>query len=127
MRTRHKILLCLIPLYVITGIGGYYSHSATLRRETQSIYDRAKERDHVDADIAAKMGIKPRQPRVFETGPTDLKPLCKVNWCVPVLPGVLFANSYYQVGPLFGKGGFKIVIYYGFGSWAIGPIWGWIS
>jgi hypothetical protein len=99
MRRRYKILILLIFLYAVTWIGGYYSHSATLRREAQFRYDGFK-RDAVLAAVAAKGG-----------------PTSKVEWCFPLLPGVLIANSYYVLGPGFGQGGLKIVFYYGLGSW----------
>jgi hypothetical protein len=43
-------------------------------------------------------------------------PTSKVNWCIPVLPGVLLADSSISQGPLSAEGGVKIVIYYGVGS-----------
>lgn len=122
MRARSKILLCLVPLYVVTWIGGYYSHSASLKRETQRRYEAAQKSDAEYAAFAAREGVPPFRQRAHKDGPK-----CGVHWSAPVLPGVLIADSYYSVGPLYGRGGVKIVIYYGFGSWAIGPIWGWIS
>ncbi len=122
MRVRRKIVIWLIPLYLLTWIGGYYSHSATLKRETQKLYDAAKQRDAEIADIAAKERSEAPRPQVHKDGPVS-----KVEWCFPVLPGILLADSYYVVGPLYGRGGVKIVVYYGFGSWATEPIWGWIS
>jgi hypothetical protein len=122
MRTRRKIVICLIPLYLLTWIGGYLSHSASLKRETEILFVRAKQIDDEYAASAADEGREAPRPIVRKNGPVS-----KVEWCFPVLPGVLIADSYYVVGPLYGRGGVKIVIYYGFGSWAIGPIWGWIS
>jgi hypothetical protein len=122
MRARRKITLCLIPLYVVTWIGGYYSHSDSLNRETQRLYEAAQKSDAEYAALAAKEGSAPLRPQAHKDGPKY-----GVSWCAPVLPGVLIADSYYSVGPLYGRGGVKIVIYYGFGSWASSPIWGWIS
>jgi hypothetical protein len=122
MRTRRKIAICLIPLYLVTWIGGYYSHSAILKRDTQRLYDAAKQRDTEFAADAAKGGFEAPRPMTR----TD-SPVSKVEWCFPVFPGVLIADSYYVIGPLYGRGGVKIVFYYGFGSWATKPIWGWIS
>ncbi len=50
-----------------------------------------------------------------------------MDWCFPLLPGVLITNSWYQCGPLFGKGGVKLVLYYGVGSMEILTMNGWIS
>jgi len=122
MRARYKIAVWLIPLYIITWVGGYYGHSATLKRETEIRYENAKKADLEYAALAAKEGAKPLRPQVSKNGP-----ISKVEWCVPVLPGILIADSYYVVGPLYGRGGVKIVVYYGFGSWASEPIWGWIT
>jgi hypothetical protein len=49
-----------------------------------------------------------------------------VSWCVPILPGVLLANSHYVVGPLYGKGGYKLVFYYGWDSREV-VLAGWMS
>lgn len=57
-----------------------------------------------------------------EEGPTT-----GVNWCIPLLPGVLLADSYEVLGPLHGRGMAKIVFYYGVGSVVICELWGWIS
>jgi hypothetical protein len=122
MCTRRKSVICLIPLYLLTWIGGYLSHSASLKRETETLYDRVKQVDDEYTASAAKEGREAPRPILSKNGPVS-----KVEWCFPVLPGVHIADSYYVVGPLYGRGGIKIVIYYGFGSWAIGPIWGWIS
>lgn len=122
MHVRRKVLVCFSALYVITWIGGYYSHSASLKRQTQILYDNAKKADAEKAAFAAKEGTAPPRAQAYEDGPRSV-----VNWCFPVFPGVLVADSAYRVGPLYGRGGFKIVIFYGFGSWAIGPFWGWIS
>jgi hypothetical protein len=122
MRTRRKIAICLILLYLITWIGGYYSYSANLKHSTQEIYDRAKQRDDEFAAAVAKEGGQPSRSRVFKDGPQS-----EIHWCFPILPGILIADSHWIVGPLFGRGGIKIVVYYGFGSWASKPFGGWIS
>lgn len=122
MRARHKILLCLIPLYAFTWIGGYYSHSASLKREALQRYDAAKKSDAEHTALAIELVAAPPRPQARETGPVS-----GVAWCVPVLPGILVADSYYVIGPLYGRGGIKIVIFYGCGSWASDPLWGWIA
>jgi hypothetical protein len=122
MRIRRKILFWLIPLYLVTWIGGWVSHSAALKRDAQRRYEAAQKSDAEYAALAAKEGQPPSRPQAGKTGPhTD------VSWCFPILPGVLIADSYYVVGPLYGRGGIKVVIFYGFGSLASEPLWGWIS
>lgn len=61
-------------------------------------------------------------PHIFKGGPAT-----GVDWCFPLLPGILITNSWYQCGPLFGKGGVKLVLYYGVGSLEILALNGWIS
>ncbi|HEV3144100.1 MAG TPA: hypothetical protein VGZ47_09475, partial [Gemmataceae bacterium] len=60
--------------------------------------------------------------RVREGGPKT-----GVKWCVPVLPGVLLADSYKVIGPLNGSGGVKVVLYYGIDSVEVCTLYGWIS
>jgi hypothetical protein len=119
---RSKIFFSLIVLYLITWIGGYKSHSAFMKREAQRLYQEAKQRDDQDAAMSRAFGNPVGRPRVSEHGPQS-----DVTWCVPLLPGVLIANSFYVVGPLYGRGGIKVVIYYVFGSWACEPFGGWVS
>ena len=122
MHARRKILLWLIPLYAVTWVGGYFSHSASLKGEAQRLFDAAQKSDAEYAALAAKEGVAPFRLKASKTGPVS-----GVSWCVPVLPGVLIADSYYVVGPLYGRGGVKVVIFYCVGSWASSPLWGWIA
>jgi hypothetical protein len=43
-------------------------------------------------------------------------PQTKVKWCVPLLPGLLLANSSETLGPLIGHGSLKLVFYDGTGT-----------
>lgn len=112
----------VLLLYAITWIGGYVSHRHAIRVDAQQRYDDAQKREREEAAWYAQTGSE--QPdRITRDG----GPIANVNWCFPVFPGVLVADSYYVVGPLYGRGGVSIVIYYGIGSLQIGPIAGWIS
>jgi len=122
MRIRRKIIVWLIPLYLVTWIGGWMSHAAALKIDAQRRYEAAQKSDAEYAALAAKEGQTPFRPQAGKTGPHT-----GVSWCFPILPGVLIADSYYVVGPLYGRGGIKLVIFYGFGSLASEPLWGWIS
>lgn len=122
MRFRRKIFFWLIPIYLVTWIGGSMSHSAALKSDAQRRYDAAQRSDAEYAALAAKEGQPPPRPQAGKTGPRT-----GVSWCIPILPGVLIADSYYVIGPLYGRGGVKIVFYFGFGSWATKPFGGWIS
>jgi hypothetical protein len=126
LRAHFKAILCISALYIITWIGGYRSHSEMLNRETQWRYDAAKAEDAQDKAASAKTTTTNTPPaavsRIYKDGPNAI-----VYWCFPVLPGVLIAKSGFVVGPLYSEGGIKLVIYYGWGSWASEPIWGWVS
>ena len=53
------------------------------------------------------------------------QPSSRVDWCIPLLPGVLLADSSYHIGPLWAAGGPKLVVYYGFGTFEIPLPVGW--
>jgi len=62
--------------------------------------------------------------------PIELRPegpASDVNWCLPLLPGVLLADSAYFIGPIYAKRTTKIVVYYGVGSFTALELWGWIT
>jgi hypothetical protein len=42
-------------------------------------------------------------------------PSSNVDWCFPVLPGILLTESGYSIGPRCGTEGVKIIYFYGFG------------
>jgi len=112
----------VVLLYAITWIGGSNSHRHNLKVDAQRMYNDAEEQELEQATWYNQDGMG--QPRRITR---DGGPISKVDWCFPLLPGVLIADSYYIVGPLYGRGGISIVIYYGFGSAQIGPIAGWVS
>ena len=122
MRARHKILIGLIALYLVTWIGGYYSYSTSLKNETQIRYENAKKADSKYGDLAPGEPVRWPVARAGEHGPVS-----GVRWCFPLLPGVLVASSYYYVGQLYGEDGVRFVIFYGYGSRASRLIWGTMS
>lgn len=68
--------------------------------------------------------------RTMKFHPIELRqggPTSGVRWCVPVLPGVLLADSYYCVGPLCAAGGVKIVLYDGLGPVEVPTPWYWVT
>lgn len=109
-------------LYAVTWIGGFISHGHAVKVDAQKRYDDAQQRELEEAAWYAQTGSE-KPNRITRDG----GPIANVNWCFPILPGVLIADSEYIVGPLYGRGGVSIVIYYGVGSLQIGPIAGWIS
>jgi hypothetical protein len=107
-------------LYTVTWIGGRYTYSRDLHRYAESLRARGQRLEADENAFASKNGLPLRSRELFSV------PRAEVNWCFPLLPGVLVADSEYVIAPLWGEGGMKIVIYYGFGTIAI-PINNWRS
>lgn len=123
MRKRSwRCWLVIAALYGLTWIGGSIFHQRMLAAQAQQLYDKARARELEVAEWNMREGSTPPR-RVTRDG----GPIAKVKWCLPILPGVLVVDSYYVIGPLFGKGGVSLVIYYGLGSREFLPIWGWRS
>lgn len=109
---RRKILACVLALlYFQTWVGGRISHAHKLRDFTEATFRKAELQNQELVILANKLGDK-------DFRPTELhkKPISTVKWCVPVLPGIILTDSAYYVGPLWARGGVKIVFFYGFGS-----------
>jgi hypothetical protein len=110
MKPRIRLLAVVACLYAVTGIGGYYSHADALAAEADERYAFAEKRNRErDANNP-----------LFATGPVT-----GIDWCAPIMPGVLIANSHQQIGPGFGGGSYKIIVYYGFGSTVLMKGGGW--
>lgn len=73
-----------------------------------------------------RQGLVPAD-EVYSTELLAGGPKSAVNWCLPILPAVLLADSEYVVGPLYGSGSAKIVFYFGSGSVTLLELWGWRS
>jgi hypothetical protein len=155
MLKRKRLGMCiLVPLYLITWVGGWISHARQLRRHTESGYRALESRREefagfnreLSSFIVSSLGRVSFQPNPWLLGPTakvlilagncgvpDRRlvhadgPKSGVFWCVPILPGLLLADSYYSIGPLAAAGGSKLVIYWGFGSTEIPFLWYWIA
>ena len=101
----------LAVLYAVTWIGGRRSHARDLQNRARADWIVANAMNQKAAYAAAHDGLS---LPVVELRPGG--PVAKMEWCVPVLPGLLVADSYYAVGPLWGTGGPKLVLFYGWGS-----------
>jgi hypothetical protein len=120
MRKRKRLLIGIL-LYAITWVGGWISHSQAIKAEAERRWRNAqlrKERDY--AELLKRGEELPIYAQVHAEGPFS-----RVVWCVPVLPGVLLADSDYVVGPLNAEGGVKLVLWYGFGSTEVCTLLGW--
>lgn len=123
MSRRRKILLVVGLLYVVTWIGGWRSHRYEISAEAHTRYQQAQDKNRASAQDASTAATdESTLIRLRDGGPVS-----GVDWCVPLLPGVLLANSHYIVGPLYGKGTTKLVVFYGLGSKTLWELWGWIA
>ena len=123
MRHSRKVWLVVAALYAFTWVGGWISHQRGLSAHARHLYEQAQKSEIEEASLYKQQGNSYQPRRITRDG----GPIATVNWCFPVLPGVLIADSYYVVGPLYGRGGISIILYYGFGCFQLGPIAGWIS
>lgn len=126
MRRRKWFLATiLIALFLLTWIGGWLSHARELEARAQRYWTEAATRDREMEQFSALHKLphpKESTPHLHEGGPNT-----HVDWCFPLLPGVLVADLRYAVGPLYGRGGVKIVLFYGVNSIEFGTLFGWIS
>lgn len=122
-RTRTTLTVAaVVGAYAVTWLGGSPAHERQLAHDADRLYLDVQAREQALArDL--EQGGRPLPERVTRDG----GPKTDVNWCFPILPGVPVADSYHVIGPLHGRGGISLVVYYGFGCVQIGPMFGWIS
>ena len=123
MRNSRRFWTIVAVLYAITWVGGCVSHQRSLSAHARHLYQEAQLQEREEVASYKQEGSNYQPRRITRDG----GPIARVNWCFPPLPGILVADSYYVVGPLYGRGGVSIIVYYGFGCCQLGPIWGWIS
>src|SRR5262245_45477848 len=106
MKRRRRVFWgTVLLLYAATWVGGWITHAQDLRASAQAQYQRAQTRNREwMADEAAGEEL-PIYRRLRDGGPAT-----RVNWCIPLLPGILLADSYQVLGPLNGRGTVKIVL-----------------
>ncbi|MCP4261615.1 MAG: hypothetical protein GY774_29550 [Planctomycetes bacterium] len=120
---RKVILIIVILLYAITWLGGHTSHSMNLKKHICQLYLETVLKNKKWSEWARSEGLEEPQPiKLRKDGPK-----CEVKWSIPIVPGILLANSYYENGPLWAEGGTKIILYYGFSSKVICYITKWMS
>ena len=113
---RKRLLFSILVAYAITWIGGWHFHRQEISIEAQRLYDRAMARNVESKDTGG-----------YEIELRRGGPQHGVDWCIPILPGVLLADSFYAVGPIYGKGGVKFVLFYGFGTVTLLETFCWVS
>jgi hypothetical protein len=101
----------LLVLYLVTWVGGWAAHAWDLEAEAQRIWAELN-RQRFLADFTV----------LREGGPRT-----HVDWCFPVLPGLLVAKSWYSVSPGSERGGVKLVLFFGIGSAELMEIYRWCA
>jgi hypothetical protein len=111
-----------VPLYAVTWVGGWITYARQLQERTESAYQAIQHDNEAEEAADLRAGLKPRPLKLHPGGPKS-----GVYWCVPICPGVLLADSYESIGPLYGEGGTYIVVYYGFGCTKVCMLGGWLA
>jgi hypothetical protein len=109
---RRSLVAVVLLLYAVTWVGGWASHAAEMKDQTEKGYRRLREKyEWAERYYSARGETVPTTMRAHEGGPS-----WGAAWCVPVLPGVLLAWSHSSIGPLYGSAGLRLVVWYGLGS-----------
>jgi hypothetical protein len=124
MTKKKKVITIIVILfYAITWLGGHVTHSRNIREYATKQYNGALLKNKKMSDFAISEGLEEPNPiKLRKDGPKS-----KVKWSIPIAPGILLVNSYYEIGPLWAKGGNKIILYYGISSKVICYITKWMS
>jgi hypothetical protein len=122
-KLRAKVIAGVVTvLYLVTWFGGCERYSLDLRAKDHDWYHACEERNAKSIQEAALTGEGPYLIELYPEGPQT-----RVNWCVPVLPGLLLVDSDSVIGPMAGNGGAKLVLYYGAGTRKLALLWGWMA
>ncbi len=116
MRAKWVIAVLVVAFYLLTWIRGPAEHKRELIERAKRLWAEA---DANNQD-QGRQGVD-----LYDLLPDG--PRTQVNWCVPVMPGLMLANSEYHIARLYAAGGCKVVLFYGFGTIELGTIAGWIS
>jgi hypothetical protein len=101
---------------LLTWIRGPAEHERELRERAKRLWADA---EAINQEYVQQGG------ELYDLLPNG--PRTQVNWCVPVMPGLMLANSEYHIARLYAAGGYNVVLFYGFGTIELGTIAGWIS
>jgi len=116
------VAMVLVSLYVATWIGGWRSLSGELDRRAWAGWHEGTQREQEITHRFAAEGLdKPGGFELLKGGPVTH------FWCVPLLPGVLLTKSSSIIGPMWGGGETKIVMYFGTGSFDLMILEVWIT
>ncbi len=119
MMRRRGVLIVVVALYAVTWVGGWRSHEREIAAFARHRYDSAIS---MNAKLAQHASEKGYSIKLRAGGPSS-----GVEWCIPIVPGLCLANSYYVVGPLYAAGTTKLVLFYGVGSITVCNLAGWYA
>ena|ERR1035437_4522193 len=117
-RPSKRFVLILAALYAATWIGAALVYPRDMARRAHEEYAIALA---AQQKLAVEVG-RPVRPAAFPEGPRT-----EFRWCVPIAPALLLVSSDYQIGPRWGHGGIRLVLFYGIGTVETGPLVGWVS
>lgn len=113
----------VLASYALTWVLGWGCHARRLARRADEMYRGGQAKHARMVAMAAELGTTTEG---LESALRPEGPVTRVNWCVPLLPGVLLADSQYLIGPRWARGGIKIVVWFLFGSREV-MLSGWVS
>lgn len=119
VRRYPKLSLCVVALYVLTGIGGWQTYVRYMQAQSEEGYAHYLQWVQRCNEKRAETDIAPEEPQPRRDGPHPF-----VRWCVPILPGVLMAKSGFTgtgresdgERTFYENGGMRIVLYWGVGA-----------
>lgn len=107
-----RLLIAVTFAYLLTWIGGGSAHHREMSHLANRLYARAESTNRKLLELDRLNGDTTTPPIELRSG----GPKVVVNWCIPLLPGMLITDSEYAVGPLYAKGSKKFVLFFGVGS-----------
>ena len=115
IRRHPKMLLCIAVLYVFTWIGGWQTYVRDMQTMADRDYVHYVQWEQRNNERRAQAGMASLTPNPRTDGPHPF-----VQWCVPILPGVLVAKSGFTgtgreddgVRTFYENGGIRIVLYW---------------
>lgn len=113
-KKKRIVLAVVVTLYLITWIGGKIVFTREITADAWLGWRQVKAYDEKVARDDAAKGITHDPIGLNPDGPT-----IKVNWCIPLLPGILVVSSESELGGFMGQGGTDIRFYYGSGTYRI--------
>lgn len=116
-RKRQFIFFIIVLLYAATWVGGWVTHDRELTARANLMYQIAAKR--IQSEIAEFQKCEDKAlVKEFVDSHTHMLdrngPKAQVNWCVPILPGVLLSSTDVVLGPMKGGGDHNIVLFDGF-------------